>query len=345
MTTKSQGNLDKAAVAKLKESWGDCIRFPQLFNSTAAEEGLRWIYSLSGQPSPEIIYATSLEECRYITGKMAKKTLEEDNSSRMLHSRISHVPIELSILNALTDQTTRERAKTVSTELFELNRQRLAVAALLRGPQPAFSETIMRAPQLGGLALYAMMMKHRTTESKCLRNIEAFIAFTFLSGVFMGILGKKYAVLGLTPQYVKTNRAGHLHCPDGPAARWPHGSEIFALNGVVVPEYIVTTPPMELDPKCILAEHNAEVRREIVKRIGIERVIQRLPARRLDDWGDYRLLEIDINDRFKPRYLKMLNPSIGVWHLEGVPPDIQTCREALAWRDGENQYVTPKELT
>ena len=109
MTTKSQANLDKAVVAKLKEDWGDCIRFPRLFNFTAAEEGLRWIYSLSGQPRPEIIYATSLEECRYITDKLAKKTLEEDKSSRMLHSRVSHAPIELTILNALTDQTTRER--------------------------------------------------------------------------------------------------------------------------------------------------------------------------------------------------------------------------------------------
>ena len=83
------------------------------------------------------------------------------------------------------------------------------------------------------------MMKHRSNESKCLRNIEAFIAFTFLSGVFMGILGRKYAVLCLIPQYVKTNRANFLHCPDGPAVRWLHGYEIFALNGVVVPEYIV----------------------------------------------------------------------------------------------------------
>lgn len=87
---------------------------------------------------------------------------------------------------------------------------------------------------------------------------------------------------------------------------------------------------MELDPKCILTERNAEVRREIVRRIGIDRVIQRLPAKWLDDWGNYRLLEIDINERFRPRYLKMLKPSIGVWHLEGVPSDIQTCREVLA---------------
>ncbi|MBI4690035.1 MAG: hypothetical protein HY754_07180 [Nitrospirae bacterium] len=40
--------------------------------------------------------------------------------------------------------------------------------------------------------------------------------------------------------------------------------------------------------------------------------------------------------------LKMLNPSVKVWHIEGVPPQIKTCEEALAWRDSEMRYIIPE---
>ena len=33
-------------------------------------------------------------------------------------------------------------------------------------------------------------------------------------------------------------------------------------------------------------------------------------------------------------YLKMFNPSVGIFHVEGVPPDKRTLRAALDWRNG-----------
>ena len=42
----------------------------------------------------------------------------------------------------------------------------------------------------------------------------------------------------------------------------------------------------------------------------------------------------------------MRNPSIGVYHVEYVPPEIKTCKEALAWRDeDEDEYMIPNNLT
>jgi len=34
-----------------------------------------------------------------------------------------------------------------------------------------------------------------------------------------------------------------------------------------------------------------------------------------------------------------------VWHLEGVPPDIKTVNQALAWRNDEDEYTEPEVLT
>jgi len=34
------------------------------------------------------------------------------------------------------------------------------------------------------------------------------------------------------------------------------------------------------------------------------------------------------------RFLKMLNPSVGVWHLEGVERECSTVEQAINWRAG-----------
>ena len=77
------------------------------------------------------------------------------------------------------------------------------------------------------------------------------------------------------------------------------------------------------------------VRDEVmVERIGIERVCQMFKAQCLDKRGEYELLALDLGDgRIRP-YLKMLNPSIGVWHVEGVAPNITTVQAALNFRNG-----------
>jgi len=56
-------------------------------------------------------------------------------------------------------------------------------------------------------------------------------------------------------------------------------------------------------------------------------------------------LNLDIIDgRYRP-YLKMLNPSISTWHIEGIHPDCKTIEQALAWRNGEDKYEKPEILT
>ena len=124
-----------------------------------------------------------------------------------------------------------------------------------------------------------------------------------------------------------------LHNESGPAMLYRDGYALWCLNGVDVGENIVTTPAEKLDAKLVLTSKNAEVRREIVRKMGIELVCQRLGARCVDKVGDYELLMLDLGDKRSRPYLKMLNPSIGVYHVEGVAPECDTVRKALAWRN------------
>jgi len=136
-----------------------------------------------------------------------------------------------------------------------------------------------------------------------------------------------------------------LHCATGPAIETRTGYKMYFLNGVRVPKYIVETPAEKLDCRLVLKEKNVEVRREIVRKIGVERLIVKLGAKSIDKSldGMYELLDVNIGDgRYRP-YLKMRNPSIKTWHVEGVHPKCRTVKQALKWRN--QSEVLPEQLT
>jgi len=154
---------------------------------------------------------------------------------------------------------------------------------------------------------------------------------------------KHVVVLSDKPAEIHRNEDG-LHNPQGPAVLYRDGYSVYALHGVRMQKEYVETPAEKIDPVVVVKEENAEVRRELVRKIGIERLCQKIGHKVLDKGGDYELLRLNIPD-IEAVYLKMRNPSIGVWHLEGVHPNIKTINEALAWRDGEEKYIKPSQLT
>lgn len=142
------------------------------------------------------------------------------------------------------------------------------------------------------------------------------------------------------------NGAGQLHNDAGPAVEYPDGFAIWALHGVRVPPELVQTPAEQMDPRLLLTDTNAEVRRERVRKIGIERVCAALTTKVLDTHGDYELLLLDLGDGRARPYLKMRNPSIGVYHIEGVAPHIHTVQHAINWRAGnDHEDWIPDVLT
>ena len=145
----------------------------------------------------------------------------------------------------------------------------------------------------------------------------------------------------VVPRPAMRLKGEQLHCEDGPAVWWPDSAEkYFFLNGVEVPQVIVETPAAQLDPRMILKESNAEIRREIVRKVGIERVCESLGAKCIDRQGDYELLLLNLGDGRRRPFLKMKNPSIGVFHIEGVEPSCQTVSEALNFRNS----LTPEMI-
>ena len=143
------------------------------------------------------------------------------------------------------------------------------------------------------------------------------------------------------------NAEGQLHNDQEMALAYPDGWGIYALNGVFMQPEHVLTKAEELDPGLILSEANVDIRRELLRKIGIERFLLRAKHQTLDKVGNYELLSIDLLGIRAAKFLKMLNPSIGVWHVEGVHPSCQTVEHAINWRaTGDiNKKWNPHTLT
>jgi hypothetical protein len=154
---------------------------------------------------------------------------------------------------------------------------------------------------------------------------------------------KDFIVVSEKPTNIKMKNM-MLHNEKGPSVSYADGFCLYALNGVRVSKELVETSAEKLDPQLVAKETNAEIRREIVRKIGIERICHKLGSSLLEKRWGYELITLNLGDRVRP-YLKMVNPSTGTYHLEGIEPSIKTVEDALNWRNGIKKYEEPLILT
>ena len=125
-----------------------------------------------------------------------------------------------------------------------------------------------------------------------------------------------------------------LHNESGMAVEYADGWGWYALNGVVMrPEYVLT-PPEKITPEMVLKEENVDQRRELLRKIGVERMVSH--GKIIDKNNGYQLIDLSpiMNLNYAP-YLLMKNPSVDdTHHLEGVGVECKTVQEAINWRGG-----------
>jgi hypothetical protein len=152
---------------------------------------------------------------------------------------------------------------------------------------------------------------------------------------------RQYVIVSERPTDIYRDPLGQFHREGGMAIAWPDGWGVYALHGVRVPAPLVMTPAQELDVhQWVVKEPNAEIRREAVRKIGIERVCEQLGAVVIDRGQDHagqpcELLLLNIGDDRKRPYIKLRNPSVGVYHIEGVDPSCSTLEAAFQFRNSQ----------
>jgi hypothetical protein len=100
----------------------------------------------------------------------------------------------------------------------------------------------------------------------------------------------------------------------------------------------------------ILAETNAERRRVMTERFGLDRFMSQAQARVLDQdrdaGGPRRLLRIDLAGDEPLVCVSVICPTTHRQFMLRVPPTMTTCRQAVAWTagfDDPDQYQASVE--
>lgn len=146
------------------------------------------------------------------------------------------------------------------------------------------------------------------------------------------------------------NGTKRFHKDGGMAIRYRDGAGGYFLNGVRMrPDYVVRDAE-QITPLEVMHEGNVDCRRELMLKVGIGRMLSQMKHRIIDRRDSYELLSVQLDQSVPDaRYLKMVNPSIGAFHIEGVPPDCDTVQKALNFRAGsilkQGENWEPSKLT
>jgi hypothetical protein len=135
------------------------------------------------------------------------------------------------------------------------------------------------------------------------------------------------------------------------ALGYADGWGIYAWHGLRVPAHIIMQPE-GLTAQVILGEQNAEIRRVMIERVGLERFLVEAGAKVIDsDVQPMRgqpdtineLLSIELpgDPEGVLKAVKVIDPSTGRTYILRVPPDMQRMKQALAWTFDvpEDEYV------
>jgi hypothetical protein len=87
------------------------------------------------------------------------------------------------------------------------------------------------------------------------------------------------------PVMIHRDAEGRWHDESGPAIAWPDGWGVHAIHGVRVPADVVEQPS-SITVDRIEAERNAEVRRVMIQRIGLERYVAEAKFETVDEDRD-----------------------------------------------------------
>ena len=145
---------------------------------------------------------------------------------------------------------------------------------------------------------------------------------------------------------------------------WRQGrTKHYFVMGVAVSKEIYDAGPDDLDPREVLRTENAQLRAALMKKIGPERLLKKLPFTVCDTDGDYRLLKADMKSIFgsddesteQTRVRSRLDDRIAIAVLKcsstgqlyylRVPPRLNRVEHARQWLCGvdiesvEEEYI------
>ena len=333
-------------MAVVRDDWLDFIfkNDDQVMDITAAKNGVAFLYGLANLKSPRVIIYDSPMACQrgvYDQGHGQVYGQVSDQVRGQVYGQLGdqvYDQVRDQVSNQVYDQVSNQVSDQVSNQVYDqiCDQIRSQVYDQIRDQKlkyftPARRDVLWDA---GWLSFYDYFNRLGVTNHAGLNKYLAYAR----SGVFYSIFRKDFAILCNRPMYINRDENNRLHGDGKPAILWRDGWSQYFLHGVRVPADYALTPAGKLDPKLALTEKNADIQRELIRKIGPERVLTEAGAKELDDWEDpntgfkYRLMEMAIGDNIQRRYLYFQHASMpGIFYTKPVPPETKKAFHGRAW--------------
>jgi len=145
------------------------------------------------------------------------------------------------------------------------------------------------------------------------------------------------------PKTIRVDERGNLHSEDGPAMEFAGATRIYAWHGIELSEDLFTgIATGKILPRQIEKIDNTEIRRAAIGLFGEGRYLDMMGAEvvdevALDDTSEplgvrgARLLRMNVGALEPVLVIRMINTSNGEVYYETVPPNMTTCKQAIAW--------------
>jgi len=332
-------------MATVREEWLDFVfKNDQPLNIAAARKGVAFAYELEKLERPLVIVLGSPVACQLAVGRQVHGQAYEQ-VGRQVHDKVYDKvrdQVNNQIHGRVSDQVYEQVRSQVRDQVYDLvsdqvyNQVYNQIRDQIRGQKlkyfsPARCDILWDA---GWLSFYDYFKRLGVVNHD---GLNKYISYS-RSGAFYSFFLRGLAVLCDRPAYIKRDENSRLHADGAPAILWRDGWAQYFLHGVRVPADYALAPAGKLDPKLVLTEKNADIQRELVRKIGPERVLMETHAKELDNWQDpktgfkYKLVDMVIGDNIRRRYLYFQHASMpGIFYAKPTAPECDQAWQARAW--------------
>lgn len=147
------------------------------------------------------------------------------------------------------------------------------------------------------------------------------------------------------PVEMHRDNRGRLHNETGMAIRYADGWGFYAWHGILVPEYVILLPE-PIDHEMINAEPNAEVRRVLIERFGLDNYLKEGMVLKVHQDQCGALYRMNLRGDEPILVVRVVNSTAepdGTFneYFLRVPPEMIRARQAVAWTFGltEEEYA------
>ena len=317
----------EASMSETRDEWIKfCLGGDNSINRQMAMEGIRWMYGKAKLKNPFVIFVNGPMSCQYAVWVL--KSWIKDNKFMVQVGDQVRDQVGAQVRAQVRDQVKEKKGEFNDYSWCDLSNS-------------------------GWLSFYDYFEKigiNVTPDFKKFRDYAK-------SGYFMTIFLDGFAIVCPRPKDVHRLSTGRLHNEKGPALSW-EGEDYWFLNGIRVPEWLVKTEAGQIDPKKALEEKNVDIQREIIRKVGAERMLKACKAETLDVFTDshtkggneYKLMRMKVG-QIDRKYLYFENASLpGVWYAQPVHPNLNKALHARAWMLGigeveDLEKTSDKDLT